>query len=103
MDFEFRNKELVKLYTTGRSRKYKLQPEVIKRFVMRIRQIEGANGIYDLWQTVAIKFKRLKGFQNRYSLRIDKKWRLEIEVEWEDEQQTTGKVYIIEVSLHYGD
>ena len=36
-------------------------------------------------------------------LRYRTKWRLEIEIEWENKEQTRGKVYIVEVSLHYGD
>ena len=70
---------------------------------MRISQLEAANNIYDLWQKPSVNFEKLPGFENRYSLRLDRKWRLEIEIEWENKEQTRGKVYIVEVSCHYGD
>ena len=103
LNFEFKNRELERLYTTGKSRKYKLHPQVLKKFFMRVQQIEAAQDIYDLWRTPALKFERLRGYVNRFSIRLDIKWRLEIQIEWENEQKTRGKVYILEISSHYGD
>jgi proteic killer suppression protein len=68
---------------------------------MRIQQLEAAVDIHDLWKTPALNFEKLRGFENRYSLRLDRKWRLELEIEWEDKGKTKGTVYIVELSRHY--
>ncbi len=103
MQIEFRNKHLVHLYQKGKTGKYPLPPGVIEKFFMRIQQIEAAVDIYDLWKTPSLNFERLLGFEARVSLRLDNKYRLEIEIEWEDEERTKGTVYILEISKHYGD
>ncbi len=69
---------------------------------MRIQELEAAKDIHDLWKKPSLNFERLHGFKNRYSLRLQDKWRLEIEIEWENEEQTEGTVYIVELSSHYG-
>jgi len=43
LEFEIDNKELLKLYKTGKSKKYRLQPTVLEKFFMRIQQIESAH------------------------------------------------------------
>ncbi len=103
MQIEFRNKHLVHLYQKAKTRKYPLPPGVIEKFFMRIQQIEAAVNIYDLWKTPSLNFERLQGFENRFSLRVDNKYRLEIEIKWEDEEKTKGIVCILELSKHYGD
>lgn len=102
MDFEIRNKELLKLYESGKSRKYRLQPSVLEKFFMRIQQIEAAITIHDLWRTPSLNFEHIKA-SNSYSIRVDKGYRLEIEIEWKDEEETVGKFIIKELSKHYGD
>ena len=69
---------------------------------MRIQQLEAAGTIYDLWQSGALKFEKLTGYENRFSIRVNIQWRLEMEIEWEDEEKTFGKIYITELSKHYG-
>ena len=70
---------------------------------MGIQHIESANDIYDLWNTASLKFEKLKGYENRYAIRLNIKYRLELEVEWENKEKTKGIVYILEISKHYGD
>ena len=103
MQIGFRNRHLVHLYQKGKARKYPLPTGVIKKFSMRMQQIEAAVNIYDLWKTSSLNFERLQGFENRFSLRLDNKYRLEMEIEWEDEERTRGTVYILKISKHYGD
>ena len=102
MEIEFNNKELIKLYETGKSKKYRLQPGVLNKFSMRIQQIEAAITIHDLWKNPSLNFEHLKS-SNLYSIRVDKGYRLEIEIEWRNEEQTIGKFFIKELSKHYGD
>lgn len=102
MEIEFFNKEIEKLYLTGKSKKLKLTQQVIKKFFMRIQQIAAAETIHDLWRTPSINFEKLKGEYN-YSIRIDKEYRLELNIDWENESKTKGKFFITEISKHYGD
>lgn len=68
---------------------------------MRVQQIEAANDIYDLWKNPALNFEKLERYDNRYSIRLNIQYRLEIEIDWENEQKTIGKIHIVELSPHY--
>lgn len=103
MDVLLNNKELEKLYDTGKSKKLRLPEPVIEKFFATVQKIDAAVDIYDLWKDSALKFEKLKGTENRYSMRLTGKYRLEMQVEWKDEGQTTGKFYLEEISNHYGD
>jgi len=68
---------------------------------MSVRMIDVAKNIYDL-QTPANLFKKLEGYESRYSIRINDTYRLEFEIEWDDKEK--GIVEIIEIeelSKHY--
>ena len=97
----FKNKELEKLYTTKKSKKYKLEQHVIGGFFEVVAIIRAAKDIYDFRKKPSLNFKKMQGTKNRYSLRIDKKYRLEVEIDWEDKHKTVGIIGIDEVSNHY--
>ncbi len=101
MEFRFENKDLENLYTDGKSRKYKLQDDIVDKFFARIQQIEAASDIYDLWKDKGLNFEKLQGFDNRYSMRLKNKYRLEVSKEWLNTEKTIGAFAIIEVSNHY--
>lgn len=101
MNVEFINKHLEKLYTSGTSPKYKLQPDVLDKFFMRIQQIEAAVTTQDLIKCNGLNFEKLTGFPNRYSIRLNKKYRLEMEIKWTNTQLTVGDFFICELSNHY--
>jgi len=103
LKIEFSNKELLKLYTTGKSKKYQLNQNVIRKFFMRIQQLEAAKDIYDLWTTPSVKFEKIKSSKKMYSLRIDRVYRLEVQIEFENKEKTEGKVFIKMISKHYGE
>lgn len=99
----FGNKHLEELYVGGRSRKYRaVNDKLLKKFIMRVQQLEAAVSIYDLWKTPGLNFERLSG-SNRCSVRVDGAWRLEFEVAWTDDPPTQGDITILELSNHYGD
>jgi plasmid maintenance system killer protein len=103
VDFS-KNKELEKLYTTGKGKKYnKLDVIVKKKYVMRINTFKASNSIYDFWKLPSLNFEGLEGYGNKYSVRINKKYRLEFVVDWSNQKQTEGTFYITEISKHYGD
>ena len=103
MEWDFKNKELVKLYEKGTSKKHRVEKTVLENFFSAIEIIEAARDIHDLWKTPSINFEKMQGFKNRYTLRLSRKLRLECEIEWANPQKTVGKFYIIELSKHYGD
>jgi proteic killer suppression protein len=101
MDFRFKNKDLEKLYTDGKSRKYRLSEDIIDKFFARIQQIEAANDIYDLWNDKGLHFEKLQGYESRYSMRLKLKYRLELIIEWQNTENTVGEFFIIDISDHY--
>jgi plasmid maintenance system killer protein len=100
---DFRNKRLIELYSEGTSKKYKISKQVLRKFFIGIRALESADTIHDLWKTPSLKFEKLEGFANRYSIRLTREWRLEMEIDWEDEEKTRGTIFLVEISKHYGD
>ena len=105
MEWDFRNKNLGKLYESGKSTKYRgLPPQVLEHFFARIQQIEAAQTIYDLWKTPSLNFEKMKGKKKgTCSVKVTGKWRLEFTVDWEDAEETRGFCHITELSCHYGD
>lgn len=102
MNVEFKDKNLKQLYEKGKNKKYRLPDGIKKKFFMRIDQLEAAKTIYDLWESGALNFEKLQGYENRFSLRLNVQWRLEIEIAWENRERTTGTVHITTLSKHYG-
>lgn len=101
MEFTFFNKELEKLYTTGKSKKLKISNDIIDKFFARIQQIEAANTIYDLWNDKGLNFEKLQGRTNHYSMRLKLKYRLEMQIVWKNDEKTIGDFIITEISNHY--
>ena len=97
----FGNKHLKTLYETGRSRKHDLPPQVQRKFFMRIQQLEAATVVADLLADSGLNFE---AYEDHYSVRLNRDFRLELNVEWRDENETVFEsVELIEVSAHYGD
>lgn len=101
MEFVFSNKDLEKLYTTGISKKYRLPNDIIDKFFARMQQIEAANTIYDLWNDKGLNFKKMQGSENCFSMRLKIKYRLEMDVEWKNNEKTVCDFIITELSNHY--
>lgn len=98
----FLNKDLATLYSTGKSKKLKLEREIVEKFCRVVNFIEAAKDIHDFMAWTALKFEKLQGSSNRYSFRLNQKYRLEVEIEWENVEKTVGIVGIDEISNHYG-
>ena len=100
MDVYIDDKELEKLYVTGKSKKLKLRLEIIDKFFATIQKIDAAKDIYDLWKDPSHSFKK---YEKNYSIRLSGKYRLEMEVKWMNNEQTIGEFHLFEISNHYGD
>jgi len=97
--YRFADKGLERLYLQGAgSGGY---PEgVADAFVKRVRTIEAANDERDLRALKSLHFEKLKGEKNRFSVHLNKAWRLILAFE----RDKDGKiVVIIEINKHYGD
>jgi plasmid maintenance system killer protein len=101
MELSFANKDLEKLYTEGRSKKYKLPAHLIKKYTLRLQTIHAAENIYDFWQNPALNFEKLQGTYHTFSMRLDRKWRLILILDFQDEAKTIAHVSIEDVNNHY--
>ncbi len=101
MDFSFKTKHLLELYQDGCSKKIKVPKRVAKAFVERVNRIEAAVDINDLRVPPSMNFEKMQGYKNRFSIRINQQYRLEFEIDFEDEERTRGEVLIADVSKHY--
>ena len=102
MDWGFANKHLRELYTKGSSKKFKfMDRKLSEKFVERVGRIESAETIFDLREPPSMEFEKLEGYSNRFSIRLDRKHRLEFEIAFEDEAKTFGSATIVTVSKHY--
>ncbi len=102
MEVVFDNKNIKELYETGKNRKYRIPPIVLEKFNICIDVLVEAKTINDLWLKPALNFEKLKGI-DKYSMRLNKKFRLEMSIQWENNEKTKGIVYILDISVHYGD
>ena len=102
MDWAFANRHLTELYTKGVSKKFRfMDKKLCVKFVERVGRIESAETIFDLRDPPSMEFESLEGYENRFSIRLDRKHRIEFEIEFEDENRTFGSVTVITVSKHY--
>ena len=102
MKWDFADRHLQELYEKGRSKKFGFVDKVLaKKFVERIGRIEAAVTIYDLREPPSMNFETMEGYENRFSIRLDLKHRLEFEIDFEDAKKTVGFVRIVTVSKHY--
>lgn len=101
MEFTFKNKELEKLYSTGKSKKYRLPEIIIEKFFARIQQIEAAHDIHDLWNDKGLNFEKLTNTENSYSMRLNVKYRLEMDIDWKNNELTIGEFLFTDISNHY--
>ncbi|AHC14116.1 hypothetical protein L21SP2_0689 [Salinispira pacifica] len=74
---------------------------MVFEFVELVLVIDAAVDINDFWKLPALKFEKLRGYRSRYSFRITRKYRLEADIEWKNDQHTIGIVGIDELSSHY--
>jgi len=99
MRITFDNPELAELLNNANARtKLPLQLVAVYRRVVGV--IIQARNENDLRMIGGMHFEKLKGGSNRYSVRLNRKFRLEMSMEAAD----GGNIlHICEISNHYGD
>jgi proteic killer suppression protein len=97
--------DLLKLYGGETPRRLRgLPPDVVKKFFAAIQLLRNANSIMDLRQFHGYNFEKLKGnLQGKCSMRLSSKYRLEMDVQWTNPEQTIGIFTLTAISNHYGD
>jgi toxin HigB-1 len=103
VEIVFPNKKLLALYKSGSGRPLRLEQRVVDSFFEVVAMLEAAQDIHDLWRRPSLNFERLRGRKDRYSARLDRKWRLEMSIEWTDQAMTVGIIGLEEITNHYGD
>ena len=102
METIFLNKHLEKLYKEAKkNKKYPLSQYLIDKYIEVVDFIKAADTIAAIRSRRSYKFEKLAGYNSRYSIRLNKRYRLEIENEWTDNKHTIGIFGIDEISKHY--
>jgi proteic killer suppression protein len=71
----FANAETQSFFATGKSRR--LPPEILRRAVMRLTQLDAATEVDDLRQPPSNRLESLSGDRlGQWSIRINDRWRL---------------------------
>ncbi len=96
MKFYFANKELEKLYESGKSKKY--SREVINAFQRRIKLIESVKNENELRIVGGNHFEKLKGKNKNYTIRLNKQFRIEFTF---TKEGIIKIVLIQKISKHY--
>ena len=104
MEVDFLNKDLEELYTKGRSKKYKDVPlNIAQKMVKAVEVLKTSSSIQEIWKFPAYKFEKLQG-NDRYSMRMNIVWRLELTVKWIDETKVHVEIINWEdLTKHDGD
>lgn len=99
MNFRFEDRKLEALYETEEGAK-NYPSEVIDAFFKRMASIKAAKDERDLRALKGARLEKLKGEKDRYSMRLNVKWRLILRFE---RDAGGGVVVVLEISDHYDD
>lgn len=105
MEVHIDDKDLLKLFGGETPKRLRgLPPAVVEKFFAAIQLLQNVTSIMDLRQFPGYNFEKLKGnLQGKCSMRLSGKYRLEMDVEWTNPEQTVGVFTLTAISNHYGD
>lgn len=99
MQVSFRNRTLQERYEDANKGTRAWGPQVARRYIQRINQIEAMPTFDSLFSLRSLRFHPLKGNrQGQYALTIVGRYRLIVE-----QTDASDTVLVSEVSNHYGD
>ena len=104
MDIVFEKEYLSDLYYKGKTmdKKYRFQPEIIKRYKLRIEALESAVCVEDLFQINSLRYEVLKGDKKGISsIRVNDQYRVEFTINKAESETIVTICNIIELTNHY--
>lgn len=104
MEIKFEKEYLRQLYEKGKTtdKKYRFQPQVVKRYRLRIDALKMASCIEDLFPIHALNYEVLKGDKKGISsIRVNDRYRVEFTVSKVVSETVVIVCNIIELSNHY--
>lgn len=104
MEINFEQEYLRELYETGKTKdkKHRFQPDIISRYQLRIKTLEQAGKIEDLYSIKSLNYEVLKGNKAGISsVRVNDRYRIEFTVTDVALETTVTICNILELSNHY--
>ncbi len=104
MEINFDKEYLRQLYETGKAsgKKYRFQPQVVARYQLRIKTLENANGVEELFALNSLHYEVLKGDKAGISsIRVNDQYRIEFTVTTIMSKTIVNICNILELSNHY--
>lgn len=104
MEITFEKEYLSELYYKGKTsdKKHRFQPEVIKKYKLRIEALESADCMEDLFQINTFHYEALKGDKAGISsIRVNDKYRIEFTASKIETETVVTVCNILELSNHY--
>ena len=93
-----------KLYEEGKTKdkKYRFQPQMVKRYQLRIKTLEYVQNIEELYAIRSFHYEVLKGDKAGISsIRVNDQYRIEITVKQSTSETVVTICNILELSNHY--
>jgi proteic killer suppression protein len=104
MEVKFDKKYLEELYEVGKTtdKKYRFQPDIVKRYQARIKTLEKASQIEDLYTINSLHYEVLKGDKKGISsIRVNDQYRIEFTTSQVLTETVATICNILELSNHY--
>jgi proteic killer suppression protein len=104
MEIIFAKQYLKELHILGKTseKKYRFQPNIIKRYRKTIDRLAAAKRIEDLYIIQSMKYEKLTGDRKGISsVRVSDKYRIEFEEKKRNEEDYVSICNIVELSNHY--
>ncbi len=104
MEIKFDKEYLRQLYEEGKTsdKKHRFQPNIITRYQLRIKVLEQAQGVEELYALNSLHYEMLKGDKAGISsIRVNDKYRIEFTVEHISSETVVKICNILDLSNHY--
>lgn len=104
MEIRFDKEYLRELYVFGKTseKKHRFQPDIIKRYQLRIQTLEKSRRAEDLYAIRSLRYEKLKGDKNGLeSIRVNDQYRIEFKTEQIASETIMTICNILELSNHY--
>lgn len=104
MEITFDKEYLRQLYEDGKTtdKKHRFQPQVVSRYQLRIKTLELAQGVEELYPLTSLHYEVLKGDKAGISsVRVNNQYRIEFTVKQVTSETVVTICNILELSNHY--